>query len=148
MSCLFTLIFSQEGVTQHPGLLWQDGTDEPEPAGLAGGDSATTASGPGSREAMCAHPAPLWLQRGSPLTAHCMQCAYTYPPHPPKKTKKQKRITVLETHVLYRYGYNHTQQDVGLEFWQIKAQRSQGSGCEGSVKCCKGKARCTVKKTQ
>lgn len=30
MSCLFTLIFTQEGVTQHLELLWQDGINEPE----------------------------------------------------------------------------------------------------------------------
>lgn len=27
MSCLFTLVFTQKGVTRHPELLWEDGTE-------------------------------------------------------------------------------------------------------------------------
>lgn len=86
MSCLFTLIFTQKGVSQHPELLCQDGINELEPgavqpggAGLAAGDSAMAAGDsaipardPGSRGSVCAHPAP-------PLTAerhHCVQCAH------------------------------------------------------------------------
>lgn len=57
-------------------------------------------------------------------------------------------ITVLETYNLCSYGYNCNQQDMGMESGQIKAQSSQDSGHEGSVWCCKGKAECTVKKTE